>query len=156
MSIAIVSALSVAVWVDITWHARPPSSRACALSLPGARITTITRFGIAGSLSGSRRGPDVSLMYITGTDTMDAAMKHIEKFQVGPIGQRITCPFLVAHGKDDQQISIEDAKKMFDALGSKDKELKIFTGEDGGAAHCQFDNHLPALLYVSDWLAKKL
>ena len=108
------------------------------------------------TVGGAVAAPTFQLMYITGTDTMDAAMKHIEKFQVGPIGQRITCPFLVAHGKDDQQISIEDAKKMFDALGSKDKELKIFTGEDGGAAHCQFDNHLPALLYVSDWLAKKL
>ena len=43
-----------------------------------------------------------------------------------------------------------------DATGSKDKKLKIFTGEDDGTAHCQFDNHLPALLYVSDWLAKQL
>ena len=108
------------------------------------------------TVGGAVAAPAFQLMYITGTDTMDAAMKHIEKFQVGPIGQHITCPFLVAHGKDDQQISIEDAKKMFGALGSKDKELKIFTGEDGGSAHCQFDNHLPALLYVSDWLAKKL
>ena len=44
---------------------------------------------------------------------------------------------------------------MFGVIGSKDKELKIFTGEDGGAAHCQFDNHFPALLYVSDWLAEE-
>lgn len=43
-----------------------------------------------------------------------------------------------------------------DATGSKDKKLKIFTGEDDGTAHCQFDNHFPALLYVSDWLAKQL
>ena len=45
---------------------------------------------------------------------------------------------------------------MFAAVGAQDKELKIFNGEDGGAAHCQFDNHLPALLHVSDWLARKL
>ena len=108
------------------------------------------------TIGGAVAAPMFQLMYITGTDTMDAAMKHIEKFQVEPIGQLISCPFLIAHGKDDQQISIDDAKKMFGVIASKDKELKIFTGEDGGAAHCQFDNHFPALLYVSDWLAKKL
>ena len=96
------------------------------------------------------------LMYITGTDTMDAAMKHIEQFQVGPIGERITCPFLIAHGQDDQQVSVNDAKKMFEVIASKDKMLKIFSGDDGGAAHCQFDNHFPALLFVADWLKKKL
>jgi dienelactone hydrolase len=108
------------------------------------------------TIGGAVAAPMFQLMYITGTDTMDAAMKHIEKFQLEPIGQRISCPFLIAHGKDDQQISIDDARKMFGVIASKDKELKIFTGEDGGAAHCQFDNHFPALLYVSDWLAKKL
>jgi dienelactone hydrolase len=108
------------------------------------------------NVGGAIAAPTFQLMYITGTDTMDAAMKHIEKFKVEPIGQRITCPFLVAHGQDDQQISIDDAKKMFVTIGSKDKELKIFDGENGGAAHCQFDNHLPALLYISDWLTKKL
>lgn len=108
------------------------------------------------TVGGAVAAPMFQLMYITGTDTMDAAMRHIEKFQVEPIGHRITCPFLIAHGKDDQQISIDDARKMFAVIGSKDKQLKIFTGEDGGAAHCQFDNHFPALLYVSDWVAKKL
>jgi dipeptidyl aminopeptidase/acylaminoacyl peptidase len=108
------------------------------------------------TVGGAIAAPMFQLMYITGTDTMDAAMRHVEKFQVEPIGHRITCPFLVAHGKDDQQISIDDARKMFNVIGSKDKELKIFAGEDGGAAHCQFDNHFPALLYVSDWLAKKI
>jgi dienelactone hydrolase len=108
------------------------------------------------TVGGAIAAPTFQLMYITGTDTMDAALKCVEKFQVAPIGNRITCPFLIAHGKDDQQISIDDARKMFAVIGSKDKKLKIFNGEDGGAAHCQFDNHFPALLYVSDWLAKRL
>ena len=108
------------------------------------------------TVGGSIAAPMFQLMYITGTETMDAAMNHIREFRLEPIAHRISCPFLVAHGIEDQQISIDDAKRMFEAIGSKDKELKIFTGENGGAAHCQFDNHLPALLYISDWLTKKL
>jgi dipeptidyl aminopeptidase/acylaminoacyl peptidase len=95
-------------------------------------------------------------MYITGSDTMDAAMNAIRDFRLAPVAGRIKCPFLIMHGKEDQQISAADAEAMFAAVGSTDKTLKIFSGEDGGAAHCQFDNHLPALLFVSDWLTSKL
>ena len=108
------------------------------------------------TVGGTSAAPAFQLTYITGTETMEAALHHIRDFQLAPIGHRITCPFLVAHGSEDQQISLDDAKKMFAVIASRDKELKIFNGEDGGAAHCQFDNHLPALLYVSDWLARKL
>ena len=108
------------------------------------------------TVGGAIAAPMFQLMYITGTETMDAAMDHIKEFRLEPIAHRIQCPVLIAHGKEDQQISVDDAERMFAAIGSKDKELKIFSGADGGAAHCQFDNHLPALLYVSDWLATKL
>lgn len=99
--------------------------------------------------------PGFQLMYITGTDTMEAAVASIADFRVVPFGDRITCPFLVMHGAEDQQVPMTDARAMFDAIGSKDKELKIFTGEDGGAAHSQFDNHFPALQFVADWMVKK-
>lgn len=105
---------------------------------------------------GAIAAPTFQLMYITGTDTMEAAMHAIREFKLAPVADRIKCPFLIMHGAEDQQISVSDAKSMFDAIGSSDKTLKIFDGDDGGAAHCQFDNHLPALLYVSDWLGKKL
>ena len=36
------------------------------------------------------------------------------------------------------------------------KELKIFSGEDGGTQHCQVDNPLPAVHYIADWLVKTL
>jgi dienelactone hydrolase len=108
------------------------------------------------TVGGSIAAPMFQLMYITGTETMEAALHHIKEFRLEPIAHRITCPFLIAHGIDDQQISIDDAKRMFEAIGSEHKELKVFTGEDGGAAHCQFDNHLPALLYISDWITKRL
>ena len=96
------------------------------------------------------------LMFITGTDSVDAAMERIEHFKVQPIGGHIQCPFLVVHGSEDQQVPVGDAEKMFDAIGSTDKSLMICDGKNAGAAHCQFDNHLPAMLSVADWLHTKL
>jgi alpha-beta hydrolase superfamily lysophospholipase len=108
------------------------------------------------TVGGAVAAPMFQLMYITGSDTMDAAMNAILDFRLAPVAGRIKCPFLILHGKEDQQISAADAEAMFAAVGSTDKTLKIFSGEDGGAAHCQFDNHFPALLFVSDWLTSKL
>lgn len=105
---------------------------------------------------GTVAAPRFQLMFITGTETMEAAIAHISEFKVAPFGPRIRCPFLILHGAEDLQVAAADASAMFDAIGSPDKEIKIFTGEDAGAAHCQFDNHLPALQYAADWLAGKL
>ena len=108
------------------------------------------------TVGGASGAPGFQLMYITGKATMEDALAGIEKFKVEPIGERITCPILLVHGAEDQQIFVEDAEKMFKAIGSKDKTLKYFDAVEGGAAHCQFDNHYPALLYVADWIENKL
>ena len=49
------------------------------------------------------------------------------------------CPFLVVHGEDDEQVPLADAQALYDACGSKDKTLRVFTAEEGGAQHCQRD-----------------
>ncbi|HEX9463014.1 MAG TPA: alpha/beta fold hydrolase [Alphaproteobacteria bacterium] len=106
--------------------------------------------------SGIVAAPRFQLMFITGTETMEDAVKRIENFRLEPFAGRIACPFLIVHGAEDQQVLMPDAQAMFEAIGSADKELKVFSGEDGGAAHTQFDNHLPALHYTADWMQRKL
>lgn len=100
--------------------------------------------------------PRFQLMFITGTESMEAAVDKVKDFRVAEFAERIRCPFLVMHGADDQQVLMEDAQAMFDAIGSPEKEMVVFTGENGGAAHTQFDNHLPALQVCADWIARKL
>jgi len=39
----------------------------------------------------------------------------------------MTCPFLLLHGAGDEQIPIEIAEKLYEAVGSKQKALKVFT-----------------------------
>lgn len=105
---------------------------------------------------GTVAAPSFQLMFITGTDTLEGAVKKIEDFKVEPFGGRIGTPFMVAHGADDQQVAMDDAKAMYDAIGSDDKTLMVFDGRNGGSAHCQFDNHLPAMQCVADWFVSKL
>src|SRR6478752_3675261 len=100
--------------------------------------------------------PRFQLMFITGTDTMEAAVEKVKDFRVADFAGRIKCPFLVMHGAEDQQVLMEDARAMLEAIGSPDKQIVVFDGENGGAAHTQFDNHLPALQVCADWLARKL
>ena len=49
-----------------------------------------------------------------------------------------------------------DARKLFNAVGSKDKTLKIFTVREGGSQHCQRDNLSLGVTYIADWLMEKL
>lgn len=105
--------------------------------------------GIAGA-------PTFQLMFITGTDTMDAAVEAIRDFRVADFANRITCPFLIMHGAEDKQVLMDDANEMFAAIASPDKSMVIFDGANGGAAHTQFDNHLPALQVCADWLASRI
>ena len=100
--------------------------------------------------------PRFQLMFITGTDSMEAAVEKVKDFRVADFAGRIRCPFLVMHGAEDQQVLMEDARAMYEAIGSRDKEMVVFTGDNGGAAHTQFDNHLPALQICADWIARKL
>jgi dienelactone hydrolase len=105
--------------------------------------------GIAGA-------PTFQLMFITGTDTMEAAVDAVSDFRIEPFADKITCPFLIMHGADDRQVLMDDANEMFAAIASEDKTMVVFDGDNGGAAHTQFDNHLPALQICADWMAKRL
>ena len=100
--------------------------------------------------------PRFQLMFITGTETMEAAVDKVKDFRVADFAARIRCPFLVMHGAEDQQVVMDDAHAMFEAIGSPDKEMVVFTGENGGPAHTQFDNQLPAMQVCADWMARKL
>jgi dipeptidyl aminopeptidase/acylaminoacyl peptidase len=100
--------------------------------------------------------PRFQLMFITGTDTMEAAVEKVKDFRVADFAARVRCPFLVMHGAEDQQVLMDDAHAMFEAIGSPDKEMVVFTGENGGPAHTQFDNQLPAMQICADWIARKL
>ena len=100
--------------------------------------------------------PGEHLPWNTGTSTPEEALAALEPFTLDGVAQRITCPFLVCHGEDDQQIPLSDALRLYEAVGSADKTLRVFTGEEGGAQHCQLDNLSVANPVIFDWIADRL
>jgi dienelactone hydrolase len=100
--------------------------------------------------------PAEHLLWVCGVSTYDDALKKLEGFRLDGIAQKLECPFLLTHGMEDEQVSMEDAQKLFDAVGSKDKTFRIFTAEEGGAQHCQRDNLTRVCDVMADWLEDKL
>ena len=100
--------------------------------------------------------PGDHLLWSTNADTIEEALHRMEGFKLAGVVEKMECPFLICHGEDDQQISLEHARALFEASGSADKELRIFTDAEGGTQHCNFDNLSIATPVMFDWLAEKL
>jgi hypothetical protein len=123
-----------AIWdYHATWKRRIDAAFQTALSVPGHHIT-----------------------WVLAVETLDQALKKLEDFRLDGVVQRMECPFLVTHGELDAQIPLEDAYSLYNAVGSMDKTIKVFTASEGGAQHCQGDNPTLGTTYIFDWLQEKL
>lgn len=123
-----------AIWdYHATWKRRIEAAYNAALSVPGHHIT-----------------------WILQVDTPAEALRKLADFRLDGVVQRMRCPFLLLHGAEDAQIPMGDAQALYDAVGSRDKTLRLFTAEEGGAQHCQRDQLTLAITAIADWLAEKL
>ncbi len=100
--------------------------------------------------------PADHLLWACGVDNYDDALKKVEQFKLDGIAQKVKCPFLLMHGAADAQVSMAEAQKLFDLVGSKDKTFRVFTEEEGGAQHCQRDYLTRAVDTIADWLDERL
>ena len=108
-----------AIWdYHATWKRRIEAQFKASLSVPGHHI-----------------------MWILGVDTLDDALKRLEPFKLDGVVQKMRCPFLVVHGADDEQIPLADAQALYDACGSQDKTLRVFTA--GGRRRAALPARLP-------------
>lgn len=96
------------------------------------------------------------LPWVLGLKNMDEAIEAVKRFTLKDCAGNIRCPFLVTHGANDRLASIDDAQKLYSAVGSKIKNIKIFNVEEGGAEHCHVDNRQVGIDYVGDWLTNVL
>ena len=96
------------------------------------------------------------ISWVLNASSQDDALKRLEPFKLDGVVQKITCPFLMLHGEGDEQIPLSEAQKCFDAVGSTQKTMKIFTREEGGYHHCQIDNQSICSAYMWDWLERVL
>ena len=123
-----------AIWdYHATWKKRIDTGFKTSLSVPGHHI-----------------------MWILGVDSLDAALKRLEPFRLDGVVQKMRCPFLIVHGAEDEQVPLAHAQALHDASGSRDKTLRVFTAEEGGAQHCQRDYLTLVVATIGDWLEDKL
>lgn len=107
------------------------------------------------------RSPNVSvpwfqLPWVMGTETMEEGLERVKQWTLVDVLPQLQQPFLIVHGDGDRQIPIADAHLAFEAAGSADKELVIFTETEGGDQHCQTDEPDPARQVIADWFETKL
>jgi len=94
--------------------------------------------------------------WVVGAADADAGIEVVKKFTLKEVAQQITMPFLITHGANDRVVPVENAQKLYDAVGSAKKTLRIFTAEDGGAEHAHVDNRSVGVDFVADWIAANL
>jgi dipeptidyl aminopeptidase/acylaminoacyl peptidase len=100
--------------------------------------------------------PGHHIVWILGVDTVEEALKKLEPFRLDGVVQKMRCPFLCVHGAEDEQVPLADAQSLYNAVGSQDKTLRVFTAEEGGAQHCQRDYLTLVVATMWDWFEDKL
>jgi pimeloyl-ACP methyl ester carboxylesterase len=137
---------------------RPHSNDGSRLALLGARIWD---YGAVWQKRWAARSKAISvpffqLPWVMGTKTMEEALERVKRWTLVDVLPRLKQPFLILHGEHDLAIPLEDARKAYEAAGSTDKQLRIFTVAQGGAEHVQADQPDQARQLLADWFAQHL
>jgi len=93
------------------------------------------------------------VLWVWGYDDVETFIKAAEDVHLNGIVEQITVPFLITHGQNDRQIPVEYAHQSYDqAVNSPNRELRIFTPEEGATEHVGLD-HLPHVsAFTADWI----
>ena len=116
----------------------------------------VWRERIAAAYKAALSVPGHHLNWIFDSESTEDSLEKLEGFKLDGVVQKMRCPFFLIHGEGDQQISLAEARKLYRAVGSKDKTLRIVKGTETGAQHCQMDNVPPYAHEIFDWLKLKL
>jgi dienelactone hydrolase len=93
------------------------------------------------------------VLWVWGYDDLDAFIDFADGVNLDGVAEKITVPFLIAHGAGDRQIPVDYAHRSYDqAVSSPKRELRIFTAEEGATEHIGLD-HLPYVSsFIADWV----
>jgi dienelactone hydrolase len=97
------------------------------------------------------------VMWAFGAGDMDEFLAKSDAMNLNGHMDRVRVPFLVTHGANDRQISVQYAHDCYDQLvNSPRRELKIFTAREGGVEHVGADNMSYGRDCIADWFAETL
>jgi pimeloyl-ACP methyl ester carboxylesterase len=97
------------------------------------------------------------VQWVFGASDMDDFFAKAAGMHLNGVMEKIKVPFLVTHGAQDRQISVDYAQQSYDQLvNAPRRELKIFTPREGGVEHVGADNMSFGRSYIADWFAETL
>ncbi|HKT86047.1 MAG TPA: alpha/beta fold hydrolase [Novosphingobium sp.] len=97
------------------------------------------------------------VMWVFGAKDMDDFFTKSEDMNLNGHMGRIKVPFLVTHGANDRQISVDYAEDLYEQLvNSPRREKVIFTSREGGVEHVGADNMAYGRDCIADWFAETL
>ncbi|MGW0179944.1 alpha/beta hydrolase family protein [Nocardia sp. NPDC003345] len=93
------------------------------------------------------------VLWVWGQPDIPTFIEFAEDIHLDGVVEKITVPFLIAHGEKDRQIPLEYAHRSYDqAVNSPKRELRLFTPEEGATEHIGLD-HLPHVTtFIADWV----
>jgi dipeptidyl aminopeptidase/acylaminoacyl peptidase len=100
--------------------------------------------------------PGFQLPWVLGMPDIEACMKKLENYRLTGIAEKMVCPFFCLHGENDTIVQVDFAQRLYDAVGSENKTLRVLTAFEGGSEHCQEDNRQVGANIIADWLADNL
>ncbi|MFJ9778921.1 alpha/beta hydrolase family protein [Amycolatopsis sp. NPDC101161] len=94
------------------------------------------------------------VLWVWGHDDLDAFIEFADGVHLDGVVEKITVPFLIAHGENDRQIPLEYAHRSYEqAVNSPRRELRVFTPEEGATEHIGLDHLAHVSTYIADWVA---
>ena len=94
------------------------------------------------------------VLWVWGHTDLQEFISFADGVHLDGVVEEITVPFLIAHGANDRQIPLEYAHRSYEqAVNSPQRQLRVFTPQDGATEHIGLD-HLPYVSsYIADWVA---
>jgi dienelactone hydrolase len=94
------------------------------------------------------------VLWVWGHTDLAEFIGFADAVHLDGVVEKITVPFLIAHGAGDRQIPLEYAHRSYEqAVNSPKRELRVFTPDEGATEHIGLD-HLPYVsCYIADWVA---
>jgi dienelactone hydrolase len=94
------------------------------------------------------------VLWVWGEDDLGTFIANAEAVQLDGIVEKITVPFLIAHGENDRQIPVAYAHRSYEqAVNSPKRELRIFTPDEGATEHIGLDHFPHVGMFIADWVA---
>lgn len=96
------------------------------------------------------------MQWVVGAADDSEARRILAEFNLTESAPRITCPILISHGEVDEFMPTRSAERLYEAVASTEKRLKIWSADQGGALHCNYDNWSACIPFMFDWLIARL